>query len=49
MRRSNCSAPSPPGQPRGQRKNVGDKNGRGFWKKVDFSDYLGRDKETLKW
>ena len=29
MRRSNCSAPIPPGQPRGQRKNVCDKKGRG--------------------
>ena len=35
MRRSNCSAPTPRGQPQGQRKNVCDKKGRGIWKKSD--------------
>ena len=44
MRRSNCSAPIPPGQPRGQRKYVCDKKGRGTRKKGDFGDYIGRGK-----
>ena len=29
MRSSNCSAPIPPGQPRGQKKNMCDNKGRG--------------------
>ena len=44
MRRSNCSAPIPHGQPWGQRKNVCDKKGRGTRKKGDFGDYIGRGK-----
>jgi len=39
---------SPPGQPRGQRKNVCDEKGRGTRKKGDFSDYIGRGKEKIK-
>ena len=38
----------PPGQPRGQRKNVCDKKGRGTLKKGEISDYIGRDKEKIK-
>ena len=45
MRRSNCSAP---GQPRGQKKNVCDKKGRGTRKKGEFGDYIGRGKEKIK-
>ena len=49
MRRPNCSAPIPPsGQPRGQRKNVCDKKGRGTRKKGEISDYIGRGKEKIK-
>ena len=44
MRRSNCSAPIPPRQPRGQRKYACDKKGRGTRKKGDFGDYIGRGK-----
>ena len=47
MRRSNCSAPIPPGQPRRQRKNVCNKKGRGTWKKGEISDYIGRGKDDL--
>ena len=41
MRRSNCSAPIPPGAARDQRKNVCDKKGRGTGKKSDWSVYIG--------
>ena len=44
MRRSNCSDPIPPGQPRGQRKYACDKKGRGTRKKGDFGNYIGRGK-----
>ena len=44
MRRSNYSAPIPPGQRRGQRKYACDKKGRGTRKKGDFGDYIGRGK-----
>ena len=44
MRRSNCSASNPPGQPRGQRKYACEKKGRGTRKKGDFGDYAGRGK-----
>ena len=37
MRRSNRSYPSPPRQPRGQRKNVCNKKGRGTGKKSDYT------------
>ena len=36
--------PSPPGQPRGQRKYLCDKKGRGTRKKGDFGDYIGLGK-----
>ena len=45
MRRSNYSAPIPPGQPRGQRKYACDKKGRGTRKK---GDYIGRGKYKLR-
>ena len=47
MRRSYCSDPPPPGQPRGQRKNVCDKKGRGTGKKVDHSVHIGRGKKKV--
>ena len=47
MRRSNCSAPiPPPGQPRGQRKNVCDKIGRGTGKLIKKGQVL--ENEGLK-
>ena len=47
MHRSNCSAPIPTGQPRGQRINVSDKKGRGTCKKSDWSVYIGRGKAKM--
>ena len=44
MRRSNCSAPIPPGHPWGQRKYACDKKGWGTRKKGDFGDYIGQGK-----
>ena len=35
-RRSNCSAPIPLGQPKGQKKNVCDKKGRTLEKRVNL-------------
>ena len=32
--------PHPPGQPRGQKKHVCDKKGRGTRKKGEFGDYI---------
>ena len=39
---------SPPGQHRGQRKNVCEKKGRGTRKKGEISDYIGRGKKKIK-
>ena len=36
-----------PGQPRGQRKNLSDKKGRGIWKKRDNGLYIGRGKAKI--
>ena len=44
MRRSNCSAPIPPGLPRGQSKKWSDKKGRGNW---IWSDVWGRGSRVL--
>ena len=37
-------SPHPPEQPRGQRKYVCDKEGRGTRKKGDYGDYIGQGK-----
>ena len=39
--------PLPPGQARGQKRNVFDKKGRGTRKEGDFSDYIGWGNEKI--